>query len=218
MDPTDPAPSQTSDGSSVVDLPCTYHLSQSVFLQEPPSASWEEEFCSTLTSASPLTSLKNAGSGKNSYDDSEELQVEDEKSQLVPQSSDALIVTQQSATTLNSFHKQEAMQGHSDVRIRASLDAFYKQSSWSGKNDTLCHQFAEKISKLSEKQHFYALRSFQLGKIVLNQEGEKILQNRSHNNLFSSRKETQDAIPVPGLSKDVISFIIDQKKSSPPHD
>ncbi|XP_056423787.1 shieldin complex subunit 1-like isoform X2 [Hyla sarda] len=212
MNSADGTPSQTSDCSSVVDLSCTYNISQSVFVQDLSPRSWEEEFSSTVTSAS---SLKNTGLRKNSCDNNEEQQLEDENSQLVPQSSDAFTVTQQSAATLNSFHKLETTQGRNDVRIATSLDAFYKQSSWSVKKDTLSDQLSEKISDLSRKQHLYALRSFQLGKIVLNQEGEKILQNCSSNSFFSP-EQNKNTTPVPGLSKDVVSFIMDQKKKDPP--
>ncbi|XP_073409981.1 shieldin complex subunit 1 isoform X1 [Dendrobates tinctorius] len=226
MNSPDRTPTETSDCSSVVDLPCTYNVSQSVWLQEssPPKSS--EDFCSTLTSASSLTSLKNTvvtmiisvlvplpqtaarGSRKNSCDSNEELQLENEKSQLMLQSSDSFIVTQQSSATLNSLHNLERKQGLDDVQIRSSLDAFYEQSSWRVKNDSLSHRFSEKMSHLSKKQHLYSLRSFQLGKIVLNQEGEKVLQNYS-------REENKNIDPVPGLSKDVAKFIMDKK---PPHD
>ncbi|KAG9484301.1 hypothetical protein GDO78_009951 [Eleutherodactylus coqui] len=208
-----PDSSQTSDGSSVVDLPCTYNLSQSVWPQEPSPRSLEEDICATLTSASSLSSPKNTGSRRNSCENNEPQLEEDEKSQNSLQSSDASIVTQQTASTLNSLHKLGTNQGLNDTQIQASLDAFYEQSTWKGKNDTLCRQLSEKISDLSKKQHLYALRCFQLGKIVLNQEGEKVLQSRSSNNVFS-RDEAKNVEPVPGLSKDVIRFIVDRTSPS----
>ncbi|XP_075720641.1 shieldin complex subunit 1 isoform X2 [Rhinoderma darwinii] len=206
------ATSQTSESSSVVDLSCTYNLSQTVLLQEPSPRSWEEDFCSSLTSNSSFTSLRNTGSIKSSCEENKEQQLEEkEKPQIMPQSSDSFIVTQQSAATLNPLHRLKTTQSLNDAQIRESLDTFYEQSSWRGKNYTLSHQLSEKISDLSKKKHLYALRSFQLGKIVLNQEGEKILQNCSGNDLFS-REETKNVEPVPGLSKDVVTFIMDQKK------
>ncbi|XP_044146607.1 shieldin complex subunit 1-like [Bufo gargarizans] len=212
MDSTDRPPSQTSDCSSVLDLSCTYNLSQTTWPHEPSPRSYEEDVCSTLTSASSLPSLQNTGSRTNSCEGNEELLLEeDEKSQYMPRSSDAFRVTQQRASTLNS-QKVESKQGLNDVQIQASLDAFYEQSSWRGKYDTFSDQLSEKISDLSRKQHLYALRSFQLGKIVLNQEGEKVLQNRSSENVFS-RENTKNGEPVPGLSKDVVRFILD--KTSP---
>ncbi|XP_069624935.1 shieldin complex subunit 1 [Ranitomeya imitator] len=207
MNSPDRTPTQTSDCSSVVDLPCTYTVSQSIWLQDSSPKS-SEDFCSTLPSASSLTSLKNTGSKNHSCDGNEELKLENEKSQLMLQSSDSFIGTQQSSATLNSLRNLERKQGLDDVQIRSSLDAFYQQSSWRVKNDSLSHRFSEKLSHLSKKQHFYALRSFQLGKIVLNQEGEKVLQNYS-------REESKNIDPVPGLSKDVARFIMDEK---PPHD
>ncbi|XP_073528362.1 secretogranin-1 isoform X2 [Phyllobates terribilis] len=54
----DRAPSQSSGCSSVVDLPCTYNLSQEIRLQESSPKS-SEDFGSSLASASSLTSLKN---------------------------------------------------------------------------------------------------------------------------------------------------------------
>ncbi|KAG8583938.1 hypothetical protein GDO81_008598 [Engystomops pustulosus] len=214
MNPAD-AGSQTSDCSGVVDLSCTYKLSQCVPLQEDSPRSWQEDFCSTLTSTSSLASQRNPGSRKNSCDDNEELPLEeDKKSQFVPQSSDASVATQQSAATLNSLHKLETKQGLNDEQIRARLDAFYEQSSWRGKDDAMSHQFSEKISDLSKKQHLYALRSFQLGKIVLNQEGEKILQSCSSNRSFSSRGVSKKVDPIPGLSDDVVRFIMDRTSNS----
>ncbi|XP_040285703.1 shieldin complex subunit 1-like [Bufo bufo] len=210
MDSTDRPPSQTSDCSSVLDLSCTYNLSQTIWLHEPSPRSYEEDFCSTLTSAS---SLQNTGSRTNSCEGNEELLLEEDgKSQYMPRSSDAFRVRQQSAATLNS-HQVESKQGLDDVQIQASLDAFYEQSSWRGKHDTFSDQLSEKISDLSRKQHLYALRSFQLGKIVLNQEGEKVLQSRSSENVFS-RENTKNGEPVPGLSKDVVRFILDQTSPS----
>lgn len=156
----------------------------------------------------------NAGSRKNSCDDNEELQLEeDEKSQIMPHNSDAIMVTQQNTSTFNASHILETKESHSDVQIEARLDAFYKQSSYRVNHDTLSHQLSDKISDLSKKQHLYALRSFQLGKIVFSQKGEKVLPSCSSNNLF--RGETKNLEPVPGLSKDVVKFIMDQK--SPPN-
>lgn len=213
MNSTDRAPSQTSDCSSVVDLSCTYNISPSNLLQEPSPRSWAEDLCFTLTSASSLTPENNTVSRRNSCDN-EELQLEDGKSQIMPHSSDALMVTQQNASTLNASHKLETKEDHNDVQIQAQLDAFYKQSSWRGNNDPLYPQLSEKISDLSKKQHLYALRSFQLGKIVLSQKGEKVLQSSSSNNLFV-QEETKNLEPIPGLSKDVVRFVMDRKKAPP---
>ncbi|KAM3931560.1 shieldin complex subunit 1 [Leptodactylus fuscus] len=208
-------PSQTSDRSSVVDISCTYNISQSVLPQEPSPTSWEDDFCSTLTSASSLTSQNDTGSRKHCCDDNENPQLEeDEKSPIISQCSDAFLVTPQSATALNSSYRLETKQSLNDVQIRASLDALYEQSSWCGKNDTLSHQLSEKISDLSKKQHLYALRSFQLGKIVLNREGEKVLERCRSDNVFASREETKNVEPIPGLSNDVIRFIMDQPSPS----
>ncbi|XP_075060115.1 shieldin complex subunit 1 [Mixophyes fleayi] len=215
MEERGPAPSQMSECSSVLDLSCTYNISDTVLQQEPSSGTWEEDLSLDLTSASSLPLQRNTGSTRNDCEEDGQSEFEDDETSLrLPHSRDAFTVTDQNNFPLTSPLKLEKTQDKKDEQIRASLDAFYERSSQTGEGD--CHQLSEKIADLQKKNHLYALRSFQLGKIVLNQGGTNLLQNCHSNNVFTSQKETKSAMnikPVPGLSKDVISFIMDREKT-----
>ncbi|XP_018422019.1 PREDICTED: uncharacterized protein C20orf196 homolog [Nanorana parkeri] len=147
----------------------------------------------------------------SSCGDNEKIKLEDnERSSSSSPSSSSSIVAEQRSCTITSSPKLQTDEDIDDAQMRANLDAFYELSSQPG-DDLFSHQLTEKILELKQKKHLYALRSFQMAKIILHQEGAKVLENCVTDNVFSSTGETTNIKPVPGLSDDVVRFL---KKST----
>lgn len=198
------ASSQLSECSGVLDLSCTYNLSQGL-QPEPSDGTLEEEFSCSLTLGSPSSSL-NSGFRTCSFEDNEKIKPEDNESfsSLSPSSSSSIVGDQRSCTTLQTDEDMD------EAQIRANLDAFYELSSQPG-DDVFSHKLTEKILELKQKKHLYALHSFQVAKIILQQEGAKVLQDSVADNAFSSTGET-NIKPVPGISDDVVRFLKESTK------
>ncbi|XP_073484714.1 shieldin complex subunit 1 [Aquarana catesbeiana] len=211
MEPSGAAASQSSQCSGVLDLSCTYDVSKSLLQPEPATGTLEEDSSCALTSASPASSLNFTGYRTSDCEDSEKMRPEDDErlSALSPSSS-SYIVREQRSSTITSSSRQETNEDIDEAQLRANLDAFYELSSLPG-DDEFSHQLTEKILELKQKNHLYALRSFQMGKIILRQEGTNVLQ--SSDNVFSSTGETLNIKPVAGLSDDVIRFLKDRNST-----
>ncbi|XP_040207618.1 uncharacterized protein LOC120938028 [Rana temporaria] len=210
------AASQSSPSSGVLDLSCTYDPSKSLLQPEPPTGTLEEEEDSSCawTLASQASSLNYTGYGTS---DCKRIRLEDEE-RSSPSSSSSIVREQRSSSPITSssprLETNEDME--EEAQLRANLDAFYELSSLPG-DDEFSNQLSEKILELKQKKHLYALRCFQMGKIILRQEGSKVLQSNVADNAFSSFGETLDIKPVSGLSDDVIRFLKDKnsKKTGP---
>ncbi|KAG8431365.1 hypothetical protein GDO86_018950, partial [Hymenochirus boettgeri] len=104
-----------------------------------------------------------------------------------------------------------------DDEIRNSLDAFYElgnQKEFTNIDDpsiAILHQLSTKISDSPASRKPYALRCFQLAKVIVSQECTKVLQNQPRDSIFISPTDTEigaNAAPIAGLSEDVRSFIL----------
>ncbi|KAM5165467.1 shieldin complex subunit 1 [Mantella aurantiaca] len=205
MEPSEAAASQCSECSNELDLSCTYNISNSQ--PEPSAGTWEEDSSCAFTSASPASSLNIAGYRSSNCEDNENRRLEDdERLPALSPSSSFSIVREQRSSTITSSPKLETNEDFDDAQIRADLDAFYELSSQPG-GDPFSRQLTEKILELKQKKHLYALHSFQMAKIILRQEGTKVLQSHITDNVFSSIEETTNIKPVPGLSDDVVRFL-----------
>ncbi|XP_041106489.1 shieldin complex subunit 1-like [Polyodon spathula] len=100
-----------------------------------------------------------------------------------------------------------------------NIDSFYSNSSKPENTDRMFQLISEllasKVSQLKEKgEKKYVLRSFQMAQILLNSHGTKIFQN--HQASLSSTKSSDSTAekirPIPGLSMDVIKYVLDNIK------
>ncbi|XP_077341629.1 shieldin complex subunit 1 [Lithobates pipiens] len=210
MEPPRAAASQSPQSSGVLDLSCTYDISKSLLHPEPATATLVEDSSCALTWASPASSLNYTGHRTSDCEDSEKIRLEDDErlSALSPSSSSSIVREQRSST----ITRLETNEDIDDAQLRANLDAFYELSSLPG-DDEFSRQLTEKILELKQKNHLYALRSFQMGKIILRQEGTNVLQSSVTDNVFSSTGETLNIKPVAGLSDDVIRFLKDRNST-----
>nr|XP_004661556.1 shieldin complex subunit 1 [Jaculus jaculus]XP_045012806.1 shieldin complex subunit 1 [Jaculus jaculus]XP_045012807.1 shieldin complex subunit 1 [Jaculus jaculus]XP_045012808.1 shieldin complex subunit 1 [Jaculus jaculus] len=108
-----------------------------------------------------------------------------------------------------------------DDGLRKSLDRFYEVFSHPlpGSGDQLsvpvCHCLSQKIIELSgQETHKYALRSFQMARVIFNRDGCSVLQRHSKDIHFYPLEEGGssggDKEPTPGLSKEIIHFVLQQ--------
>ncbi|XP_072265756.1 shieldin complex subunit 1 [Pyxicephalus adspersus] len=201
-----PAASQSSECSSVLDLSCTYNISDSLLQPDPTPGTLEDDSsCALISSLS--SSLNNTGYKTSLCEDDEKLKLKLEDNESCSSSS---IVREQRNCTMTSLPKPETNEDIDDAQMRANLDAFYELSSLPA-NDAFSQRLTEKISELKQTNNLYALRSFQIAKIILQQEGTKVLQSCTNDNVFSSTGGATDIKPVPGISDDVVRFLMDRK-------
>ncbi|XP_008062497.1 uncharacterized protein C20orf196 homolog [Carlito syrichta] len=111
--------------------------------------------------------------------------------------------------------------------LRKSLDRFYEmfdyQQPTSGNllSASVCQCLAQKITQLKgQESQKYALRSFQMAQIIFNRDGISVLQRHSMATRFYSLEEgsmsLDDEKPTPGLSKDIIHFLLQQNVMKDP--
>uniref|UniRef100_A0A4X2KLZ5 Shieldin complex subunit 1 n=1 Tax=Vombatus ursinus TaxID=29139 RepID=A0A4X2KLZ5_VOMUR len=110
-----------------------------------------------------------------------------------------------------------------DDGLRKSLDRFYEVYGQTlppprdGLSETTSHRLSQKITELTgQDNQKYALRSFQMAQVILNRDGYSVIQNHSKDVLFCPLEEGNASLdkekPTPGLSKDVISFLLKENK------
>ncbi|XP_045688822.1 shieldin complex subunit 1 isoform X2 [Phyllostomus hastatus] len=108
-----------------------------------------------------------------------------------------------------------------DDELRKSLDRFYEMfghpqpASGNPLSASVCQCLSQKINELKgQENQKYALRSFQMARVILNRDGCSVLQKHSRDARFYPLEEEnvslEDEKPTPGLSKDVIHFLLQQ--------
>ncbi|XP_074065605.1 shieldin complex subunit 1 [Macrotis lagotis] len=106
-----------------------------------------------------------------------------------------------------------------DNGLRKSLDHFYEVygQALPPPRDALSveasHRLSQKVTELTRKEsQKYALRSFQMAQVILNRDGYSVIQNHSKEVHFYPEEGGNASLdkekPTPGLSKDVISFLL----------
>lgn len=105
--------------------------------------------------------------------------------------------------------------------LRKSLDKFYEAFAHPppGSGDPLsasvCHCLSQTISELEgQESQRYALRSFQMARAIFHRDGCSMLQQHSRETRFYPLKQEDSSVddeePAPGLSREVIRFLLEQ--------
>lgn len=105
--------------------------------------------------------------------------------------------------------------------LRKSLDRFYEAFAHPlpGSGDPLsasvCQCLSQTISELEgQESQRYALRSFQMAQVIFSRDGCSILQRHSRDTRFYPLEQegssVDDEEPTPGLSREVIRFLLEQ--------
>ncbi|KAM6163249.1 shieldin complex subunit 1 [Rhynchocyon petersi] len=105
--------------------------------------------------------------------------------------------------------------------LRKSLDKFYEvfgrpqPASQNPVSASALQCLSQKVAELEgQESQKYALRSFQMARVIFNRDGCSVLQKHSRDTSFYPLEEIgaslDDEKPTPGLSKDVIRFLLQQ--------
>ncbi|EGV93095.1 shieldin complex subunit 1 isoform X2 [Cricetulus griseus] len=105
--------------------------------------------------------------------------------------------------------------------LRKSLDRFYEAFAYPlpGSGDQLsvpvCQCLSQTISELQgQESQEYALRSFQMARVIFNRDGCSILQRHSRETRFypleQGSNSLEDVELTPGLSREIIRFLLEQ--------
>lgn len=105
--------------------------------------------------------------------------------------------------------------------LRKSLDRFYEAFAQPlpGSGDPLsapvCQCLSQTISELQgQESQKYALRSFQMARVIFSRDGCSVLQRHSRETRFYPLEQegssVDDEEPTPGLSREVVRFLLDQ--------
>ncbi|XP_055977860.1 shieldin complex subunit 1 [Sorex fumeus] len=105
--------------------------------------------------------------------------------------------------------------------LRKSLDRFYEMfgppqpASGNRLSAAVCQHLTQKILTLSDQEgQKYNLRRFQLARAILSQDGCSVLQRHSRDTHFYPLGEGSVSLdvekPTPGLSKDILHFLLKQ--------
>lgn len=108
-----------------------------------------------------------------------------------------------------------------DDGLRQSLDTFYEAfghpqaASGNPLSASVCRCLSQKISELKgQENQKYTLRSLQMARVIFNRDGCSALQRRSRAAHFYPSGEGSESLEdeklTPGLSKDVIHFLLQQ--------
>ncbi|XP_060042772.1 shieldin complex subunit 1 isoform X2 [Erinaceus europaeus] len=114
-----------------------------------------------------------------------------------------------------------------DDELRKSLDTFYEMfshpqpTSGNSLSTSVCQCLTQKINELKDQENQrYALRSFQMARVIFNQDGCSALQKHSRDVHFYPSGEGSMSLEnekeTPGLSKDVIHFLLQQNVMKDP--
>lgn len=106
-----------------------------------------------------------------------------------------------------------------DDGLRKSLDRFYEMfghpqpASGNPLSASVCRCLSQKINELKDQEtQKYALRSFQMARVIFNRDGCSVLRRHSRDVHFYPPGEggvsLDDEKPTPGLSKDIIHFLL----------
>ncbi|XP_049635380.1 shieldin complex subunit 1 [Suncus etruscus] len=108
-----------------------------------------------------------------------------------------------------------------DNGLRKSLDQFYElfghppQASGNPLSESVCQHLTQKILQLkNHESQSYTLRSYQLARVILIRDGCSVLQRHSKDTQFYPLEERSVSLdaenPTPGLSKDILRFLLQQ--------
>lgn len=108
-----------------------------------------------------------------------------------------------------------------DEELRKSLDRLYEMfgrpqpASRNPLSASVCQCLSQKIDELQgQESQKYALRSFQMARVIFNRDGCSLLQRYSRDARFyplgKGSQSLDDEKPTPGLSKDIIRFLLQQ--------
>nr|XP_025731779.1 shieldin complex subunit 1-like isoform X2 [Callorhinus ursinus]XP_025732159.1 shieldin complex subunit 1-like isoform X2 [Callorhinus ursinus] len=108
-----------------------------------------------------------------------------------------------------------------DDGLRKSLDRFYEMfghpqpAARNPLSTSVCQCLSQKINELKgQENQKYALRSFQMAQVIFNRDGCSVLRRHSKDTHFYPQGEggvsLDDEKPTPGLSKDIIRFLLQQ--------
>ncbi|XP_056679476.1 shieldin complex subunit 1 [Monodelphis domestica] len=111
-----------------------------------------------------------------------------------------------------------------DDGLRKSLDHFYEVYGQAlpppedALSTAVSRRLSQKITELSSQEsQKYALHSFQMAQVILNRDGYSVIQSHCKDVHFYPLEEgnaSQDTQkPTPGLSTDVISFLLKESKT-----
>lgn len=114
-----------------------------------------------------------------------------------------------------------------DEELRKSLDRLYEMfghpqpASRNPLSASVCQCLSQKIDELQgQESQKYALRSFQMARVIFNRDGCSLLQRYSRNARFyplgEGSQSLDDEKPTPGLSKDIIRFLLQQNVMEDP--
>ncbi|XP_023405798.1 shieldin complex subunit 1 isoform X1 [Loxodonta africana] len=195
-----------SEESSALDLPSAYDIRDYV-LQKPSQEANSEAFSSLEPFSFPCSS------------------------DVDPDTSDQNTEQNDSGTSENFWLdpsvKSQPEAQEEDDGLRKSLDRFYETfgDSQPASRDPLSTSvsqcLSQKIAELKgQESQKYALRSFQMAQVTLNRDGCSVLQRHSRDISFYPLEEgsmsLDDEKPTPGLSKDVIHFLLQQNVMEDP--
>ncbi|XP_004433832.1 PREDICTED: uncharacterized protein C20orf196 homolog isoform X1 [Ceratotherium simum simum] len=196
----DATPGSQSEESNTLDLPSTCDIRDYV-LQRPGQEPNSEAFSSVEAFSTPCSS------------------------EVDPDSSN-LNAAQNDSWTSENFWLDLPVKGQPETKeeddgLRKSLDRFYEMfgrpqpASGDPLSTSVCQCLSQKINELKgQENQKYALRSFQMARIILNQDGCSVLRRHSRDAHFYASGEgsvsLEDEKPIPGLSKEVLHFLLQQ--------
>ncbi|KAM8919685.1 shieldin complex subunit 1 isoform 3-T8 [Lycaon pictus] len=133
---------------------------------------------------------------------------------------------QHDSGTSENFWLDPSVQGQTETKaeddgLRKSLDRFYEMfdhphpAARNPLSTSVCQCLSQKINELKgQESQKYALRSFQMARVVFSRDGCSVLQRHSKDAHFYPVGEgsvlLEDEKPTPGLSKDIIHFLLQQ--------
>ncbi|KAM8919678.1 shieldin complex subunit 1 isoform 1-T1 [Lycaon pictus] len=193
-------PGSQSEESSVLDLPSVYDI-RDYILQRPQQEAGSEAFSSEEALSIPCSS-----------------DVDSDTSNLNTEQHDS--------GTSENFWLDPSVQGQTETKaeddgLRKSLDRFYEMfdhphpAARNPLSTSVCQCLSQKINELKgQESQKYALRSFQMARVVFSRDGCSVLQRHSKDAHFYPVGEgsvlLEDEKPTPGLSKDIIHFLLQQ--------
>lgn len=193
-------PGSQAEESSALDLPSSCDIKDYV-LQRPSQEAHSEAFSSVETFSLPSSS------------------------DVDPDTSN-LNIAQRDSCTSENFWFDPSVKGQPETKteddgLRKSLDRFYElfghppPASRNPLSASVCQCLSQKINDLKgQESQKYALRSFQMAQVIFNRDGCSVLQKHSRDTHFYPLEEGSESLDnettTPGLSKDIIHFLLQQ--------
>ncbi|XP_054552458.1 shieldin complex subunit 1 isoform X1 [Talpa occidentalis] len=129
--------------------------------------------------------------------------------------------------TSENFWLDPSLKGQQETKaeddaLRESLDRFYEMfshpqpASRSPLSASVCRCLTQKVNELKGQENppQYALRSFQMARVIFSRDGCSALQRHSRDAHFYPPKKESVSLdnekPTPGLSNDIIHFLLQQ--------